>query len=224
MKSRDNKLKERKARARKIQRELQKLFPGKRTMLLYGNPWELLIAVILSAQCTDRRVNAVTEKLFRKYKKLDDYVRANLHEFERDINSVGFYRNKARNILNAAKIVKDDFGGAIPKTMEEILIIPGIGRKTANVVLGNAYGISEGIAVDTHVKRFARKFDLTENNNSDKIERDLMSIFPKDAWLSLNYRLIEYGRNICPARRHNCSDHPLTKIYPRSADIWPRAK
>jgi endonuclease-3 len=216
------KLMERKKRAKKISLVLKKLFPHAKIALNYKNNWELLVAVILSAQCTDKKVNEVTEKLFKKYKKLDDYIYANPKEFEEDIKPTGFYKNKAKNILRAAKIIKEKFNGQIPKTMEEMLTLPGVARKTANVVLGNAYGIVEGIAVDTHVRRLAIKLDLTDHKDPVKIEKDLMEIFPKKEWFPITYRLIEYGRKICPARVHNCQNHPLTKIYPPAANIWPK--
>jgi len=219
---RDKKITERKKRAKKISLILKKLFPNAKIALNYGNNWELLVAVILSAQCTDKKVNEVTAKLFQKYKKLDDYIQANPKEFEKDIKSTGFYKNKAKNILKAAKIIKEKFRGQIPKTMEEMLTLPGVARKTANVVLGNAYGIVEGIAVDTHVRRLAIKFDLTDHKDPVKIEKDLMEIFPKKEWFPIAYRLIEYGRKICPARIHDCKNHPLTKIYPPAANIWPK--
>jgi endonuclease III len=215
------KLKIRKRRALLILRKLKKLFPHPKTALRYDNDWELLVAVILSAQCTDKKVNEVTKKLFKKYKKFDDYVDANVNEFEQDIRQTGFYRNKAKHILAASKIVKEKFAGKIPKTMNELLEIPGVARKTANVVLGNAYGIVEGIAVDTHVKRFAQKFNLTDSTNPEKIEQDLMILLPKEEWFGITHRLIEYGRNFCPARKHECINHPLTKIYPRAAHHWP---
>ncbi len=215
-------LKIRKARARKIVATLKKLFPKASIALTYRTNWELLVAVELSAQCTDKKVNEVTKELFKKYRTLDDYVRAKPSEFEQDIRATGFYRNKARNILAAAKIVKEKFHGKIPRTMEEILTIPGVARKTANVVLGNAYGVVEGIAVDTHVRRLALKLGLTDHDDPVKIERDLMEIFPKKDWFKLTYWLIEYGRHVCPARPHDCINHPLTKIYPPAANIWPK--
>ncbi len=215
-------LKTRKARAKKIVAALNKLFPKAGIALKYRNNWELLVAVVLSAQCTDKKVNEVTEELFKKYKKLDDYVNAKQAEFEKDIRPTGFYRNKAKNILAAAKMVKEKFHGKIPRTMEEILTIPGVARKTANVVLGNAYGIVEGIAVDTHVRRLAMKLGLTNHDNPVKIERDLMEIFPKKDWFTVTYKLIEYGRHVCSARPHDCANHPLTKIYPPAANIWPK--
>ncbi len=215
-------LKIRKARAKKIALVLAKLFPKASIALTYRTNWELLVAVELSAQCTDKKVNEVTKELFKKYRTLDDYVRAKPSEFEQDIRATGFYRNKARNVLAAAKIVKEKFHGKIPRTMEEILTIPGVARKTANVVLGNAYGVVEGIAVDTHVRRLALKLGLTDHDDPVKIERDLMEIFPKKDWFKLTYWLIEYGRHVCPARPHDCANHPLTKIYPPAASIWPK--
>src|SRR3989338_8551513 len=217
------KLEERRARVRKILAALKRRYPKAHIALRYSNNWELLVAVELSAQCTDTMVNKVTEKLFKKYRTLDDYVNARPEEFEQDIRSTGFYRNKARNILAAAKMVKEKFGGTLPKTMEAMLSIPGVARKTANVVLGNAYGVVEGIAVDTHVRRFAIKFDLSDYLDPVRIERDLMAIIPKKERFPFTYRLINYGRAVCPARKHNCSKHPLTKIYSQAAHLWPKA-
>jgi len=171
-----------------------------------------MVAVQLSAQCTDKKVNEVTQKLFKKYKTLDDYVRAKPHAFERDIYQTGFYRNKTKNILAAAKIVKEKYKGKIPNTMEEILTLPGVARKTANVVLGNAYGIVEGIAVDTHVKRLTKKFGLTKETDPVKIEHDLMEIIPKKDWLLFTYLIIEFGRMYCPARAHDHTEHSLREM------------
>lgn len=192
---------------------LQKLFPHSKIALNYSNSWELFVAVVLSAQCTDKKVNEVTEKLFKKYKTLDDYVYADLNEFEKDIKSTGFYKNKAKNILKAAKIIKEKFNGQIPKKMEDILSLPGVGRKTANVILGNAYGIVEGIAVDTHVKRLAKVLGLTKNTDPKKIEKDLMEIVPRKYWFKITYWLIDYGRKYCSARPHNHQNCPLAKFY-----------
>ncbi|MDP6527955.1 MAG: endonuclease III [Candidatus Pacebacteria bacterium] len=217
----EDKIKERKERIIKMLRVLKKLYPGTKTELNYGNNWELLVAVILSAQCTDKRVNEVTKTLFKKYKKLDDYVNADLGEFEKDIRSTGFYKNKAKNVLAAAKVVRNDFGGKIPKTIEEMLAIPGVARKTANVVLVSAYGIHEGIAVDTHVRRLAIKFDLTDSKDPVKIERDLMEITPKKEWLYVNHTLVMFGRYVCKANKHDCLEHPLTEIYPKAVEVWP---
>lgn len=208
----DKELKERKRKARTIIRRLKKLIPDAKLALHYSNPWELVVAVVLAAQCTDKKVNEVTEKLFKKYRKLEDYIKADPREFEQDIKQIGLYRSKARYILAAAKIVKEDFKGKVPKTMKEITKLPGVARKTANIVLGDAYGVVDGIAVDTHVRRLALKFGLTKHSDPVKIERDLMQIIPKADWLKANYLLVEYGRRYCPARPHNHAACPLNKI------------
>lgn len=202
----------RKQRAAKIVRKLKQLFPHAKIVLKYGNNWELLVAVQLSAQCTDKKVNEVTEKLFKKYRTLDDYVSADPREFEKDIHSTGFYRNKTKNILAAAKVVKEKFNGEIPRTMQEVLTLPGVARKSANVILGNAYGVVEGIAVDTHVKRLAKKLGLTTHDDPVKIEKDLMELLPKKEWFNFTYRLIDYGRKYCPARPHKHELCPLSKL------------
>jgi endonuclease-3 len=213
----------RKARTLKLIRVLKKLYPDAGMALRYGSDWELLVAVMLSAQCTDKKVNEVTVRLFKKYRTLDEYVRANRRAFERDIHSTGFYRNKTKNILAAARMVRDEFGGKVPKTIAEMLRIPGVARKTANVVLGNAHGVVDGIAVDTHVRRFALKFDLSDYRDPVRIERDLMRILPKRDWFRFTYLVIEYGRNVCPGRVHDCAAHPLSKIYPPAAKHFPKA-
>ena len=212
----------RKKRAGAIVKKLKELFPDAQIVLRYSNTWELLVSVILSAQCTDKMVNVVTEKLFKKYRTLEDYINTDVEEFENDIKSTGFYRNKAKNILASAEIVKEKFGGEVPDTMEARLTLPGVARKTANVVLGNAFGIVEGIAVDTHVRRLSQKLGLTEHADPNKIEQDLMQLLPQKDWFFLTYGLIEYGRHICPSRKHkDCESHPLSIIYPPAADIWP---
>ncbi len=181
-------------------------------MLKYSSHWELLVAVMLSAQCTDKKVNEVTEKLFKKYRTLDDYVHAKQSEFEKDIFSTGFYRAKARHILASAKIVQKRFGGHVPQTMEELITLPGVARKTANVVLGNAYGVVEGIAVDTHVKRLSRLLGLTESSDPNRIEQDLMEIVPHKDWMNFTYLLIEYGRKYCSAKKHDHANCPLVSV------------
>jgi len=201
----------RRNKATKIIRTLKKLFPRAKIALTYSNHWELLVAVQLSAQCTDKKVNEVTPVLFKKYRTLEDYMRANPREFERDIHSTGFYRNKTKNILAAAKMVKEKLHGKLPHTMAEMISIPGIGRKSANVILGNAYGVVEGIAVDTHVMRLAQKLGLSDYKDPVKIERDLMTIIPKKEWFGFTYRLIDYGRKYCVARPHKHELCPLTK-------------
>lgn len=220
----DETVHERRLRLRAMLRELKRLFPTAGMVLKYGNDWELLVAVVLSAQCTDVMVNKVTQTLFKKYRTLDDYVHADPREFGQDIRPTGFYKNKTKNILAAARIVKEQFSGKLPKTMSEMLEIPGVARKTANVVLGNAHGIVEGIAVDTHVRRFVIRFDLSNHRDPKRIEQDLMVLCPKKDWFHLTYLFIEYGRQICPARKHDCDQHPLTKIYPPAAKRWPKAK
>lgn len=200
---------QRKQKAREVVRKLKKMFPKAKIALNYANNWELLVAVMLSAQCTDKMVNVVTARLFKKYRKLDDYVNAKRKEFEQDIRSTGFYRNKAKNILAAAKIIKEKYKGKIPKTMQEMLALPGVARKTANVVLGNAYGVVEGIAVDTHVKRLSKKLGLTDHVDPNKIEKDLMALLPKKEWFDFTYRLIGYGRTYCPAKPHKHEQCPI---------------
>ncbi|MFC1720873.1 endonuclease III [Patescibacteria group bacterium] len=200
---------ERKTYAKRVLSALKKAVPDAEMALNYSNNWELLVAVVLSAQCTDKQVNVVTEKLFKKYKTLNDYLNATQEEFEQDIYSTGFYRNKAKNILASAKIIKEQFGGEIPKTMQEMLILHGVSRKTANVVLGNAYGVVEGIAVDTHVIRLAQRLGLTKEKTPEKIERDLMEILPKKEWFKFTYYMIEYGRRYCSAKKHDHDKCPL---------------
>ncbi len=205
-------LQERKQKAGKIVRKLKELFPEAKIALHYSNNWELLVAVELSAQCTDKKVNEVTEALFKKYRTLDDYVHADPRELEKDIHATGFYHNKTKNILAAAKMIKEEFGGEIPRTMQEILRVPGVARKTANVVLGTAYGVVEGIAVDTHVIRLSNLLGLTDQKDPIKIERDLMELLPKEEWYGFTYRLIDYGRTYCPARTHDHANCPLKTI------------
>ena len=202
-------------RAAAILKVLKKLNPHPKSALDYGTPWEFLVAVQLSAQCTDKKVNEITQKLFKKYRTLDAYVRARPREFEKDIHATGFYRAKTRNILGAAKALKTRYKGRLPRTMPEMLTLPGMGRKSANIVLGTIYGVQAGIAIDTHVKRLAKQLGLTKHTDPGKIEKDLMAMFPRQEWLYLNYRLADYGRKFCPARPH---DHiakkcPLAKFY-----------
>lgn len=185
---------ERKARAQKILRRLKQEYPRAKIALTFGNHIQLLVAVILSAQCTDKKVNEVTSPLFKKYKTVDDFASANSKILEREIHSTGFYRAKAKNIIAAARMIKKDFGGKLPRTMHEMIRLPGVARKTANIVLGNAYGVVEGIAVDTHVRRFANVCKLSDSDNPIKIEQDLMKLFPKKEWFLLTYRVVDHGR------------------------------
>jgi len=201
-------------------RVLQGLFPEIAVPLSHQSNWELFVAVVLSAQATDKKVNEVTARLFQKYRTLSDYMNADPAEFERDIREIGLFRSKARHILASARIIQESYGGELPCTMEEMLKLPGIGRKSANVILGKAYGVVEGIAVDTHVRRLAIRFDLSDSTDPSRIEQDLMELLPKKEWFGFSYRLIMYGRQICPARRHECQGHPLTALYPRAAKQW----
>lgn len=216
------KKKERTLRVRRMNKILRNLYADPRIALNHSNNWELLVAVQLSAQCTDARVNMVTERLFKKYKTIESYRDATQGEMERAVFQCGFYRNKARNIRNAARIVLEKYKGEVPHTMEELLIIPGVARKTANVVLSNAFGIHEGIAVDTHVRRFAIRFDLSDYKDPKRIEKDLLQIMPQSEWWGFNHRLVHYGRDVCPARKHDCLKHPLTKVYPEANSVWPK--
>lgn len=188
-----------KVKAVEIAKKLEKLFPEGTTALSYSKPFELLVAVILSAQTTDKQVNVVTADLFKKYKIVEDYVKVPLEEFEKDINRIGLYRAKAKNIKEAAKIISEKHKGLVPKMMEELVLLPGVGRKTANVILGNLYHIYEGIAVDTHVTRLSQLFGLTKHSDAIKIEKDLMELLPREEWFNFSNRLIFYGRQYCKA-------------------------
>jgi endonuclease-3 len=211
------KIKDRRERLIKLNRALKKLFPHVGTELVYKTPWQFLVAVQLSAQCTDRRVNIITKELFKKYKTLDDYLRAKPEEFEKIIHSCTYSFNKTRNILAAAKMVKKEFGGKVPRTMAELIAIPGVGRKTANVVLAELYGITEGITVDTHVIRFVSRFGLSDYRDAVRIERDLMELVPKKEWPHFTHRIIHYGRYLAPARAYDTTKDLLVKIYPPAA-------
>jgi len=206
----------RRRNARKIVQALKQLVPQGKITLRYSTPWELLVAVMLSARCTDKKVNEVTEKLFRKYRTLDDYVHADRKELEQDIRPTGYFREKAKRILEAAHFLQTTFQGQVPRTMDDMLRIPGVGRKTANIVLGAGYGVVEGIAIDTHVRRLARVLDLTDQTDPDKIEQDLMKLIPRKEWLTFSFRLSEYGRKYCPPRPHEHSTCPLTRILGRT--------
>jgi endonuclease-3 len=203
-----------KARITRIIELLEKGFPDAKIALHYTNPLELLIATILSAQCTDERVNIVTKTLFEKYQKAKDYADAGLKELEQDIKSTGFYHNKARNIKRCCKMLVEKFDSYVPRTMAEMLELPGVARKTANIVLQNAYGVVEGIAVDTHVRRVSARLGLTENEDPGKIEQDLMRIVPKDKWMRIADLLIFLGRRVCVARKPKCEACVLNRICP----------
>lgn len=211
--SKDDVLHRNTQRARIMLRSLKKLFPlADGTELVYKNPWQLLVSVILSAQCTDKKVNEVTARLFKKYPDLKDFLILKQSVLEKEIYSTGFYRMKAKNILAAAQTIQQNFAGSIPRTMEEMLMIPGVARKTANVVLGNLYGIAQGIVVDTHVIRLSKLLGLTSHTVPSKIEQDLMSIVPRKHWFEFANLLVLYGRYICSARKHDHSKCPLSLI------------
>ncbi len=198
-----------------IIRLLKDEYPISRTALRYETPHQMLVATILSAQCTDVRVNMVTEELFRKYKGTKEFAEADLLELEQDIRSTGFYRQKAKNIKNSSIAILGNFGSKVPDTMEEMITLAGVGRKTANVVLSSAYGITEGIAVDTHVKRLSFRLGLTRHTDPDKIEQDLMKLAPKEEWSDLSYRLILHGRAVCSARKPEHDICMLQHLCPR---------
>ena len=206
-------------RALEILRRLSKKFPDAKIALKYSNPIQLTVAVILSAQCTDKKVNEVTAVLFKKYKTAKDFAKVNLAVFEREIRPTGFYRAKARNIIAAAKLLESKFGGKLPKTMEEMTALPGVARKSANIILGNAHGVVEGIAVDTHVMRISQRLGLTKFSDPVKIERELMELFPRARWFDLTYKIIEHGRNICDAKKPRCSMCPLNDICPSAFNL-----
>jgi endonuclease-3 len=203
---------ERQARVKKILVTLDKMYPAATCALIHSNAWELLVATILSAQCTDKRVNEVTPGLFRKYPTIQDFANVNQAELAQDIRSTGFFNNKSKSVIGAAKKILSDFGGEVPRTIEELLTVPGAARKTANVVLGTAYGIASGIVVDTHVQRIARRLDLTKHTDPVKIEKDLMKIIPKEKWIIFAHQLILHGRALCIARNPRCAECALDPV------------
>ncbi|HET7623644.1 MAG TPA: endonuclease III [Verrucomicrobiae bacterium] len=203
------------ARVKKIIAALRKAYPDAHCELNFANPLELLIATILSAQCTDKRVNIVTTDLFKKYRSAEDFANANLSELEQDIKTTGFYRNKAKNIQACCRSLIEKHGGEVPKTMEQLIDLGGVGRKTANVVLGNAFGINIGIAVDTHVARLSQRLGLTIETDPVKIERGLMEIVPREQWALFTHLLIWHGRRRCFARNPDCANCEVLKFCPR---------
>jgi endonuclease-3 len=196
---------------------LKKEYPDAECSLKHTNPLELLIATILSAQCTDERVNIVTADLFRKYRGCQDYIKVPQAELEGDIRSTGFYHNKAKSIQGACKMICERHDGRVPDRLEELLALPGVARKTANVVLGNAFGIASGVVVDTHVGRLAQRLGLTENNQPEKIERDLMQLVPKKDWIDFSHLLIYHGRKVCKARKPLCDECVVETYCPSSS-------
>lgn len=216
---------ERRAAAREIITKLKQEYPDARIVLDFGNDWELLVAVILSAQCTDKMVNQVTAKLFKKYRAVEAYASADPVEFETDIRPTGFFRNKTKHIIGAAQKILADYEGEIPASMAGLLTLPGVARKTANVVLGNAHPEAyasdpdAGIAVDTHVNRLSQRLGLATSSDSDKIERELMEIVPREDWFRLTYLLIEHGRAVCTAKRPRCGECLLADICPSAFKV-----
>lgn len=208
-------IEDKKNRAAEIIERLEREYPDAHCKLIHTNAFELLVATILSAQCTDVRVNIITAELFRKYRSPQDYLNVAPEELEQDIRPTGFFRNKAKSIRGAAQKIIDNFGGEIPQTMEELLTLNGVARKTANVVLGNAFGIASGVVVDTHVSRLSQRLELTENSAPEKIEKDLAEIVPRKDWIMFPHRLIFHGRKICQARKPKCEICVLENICPK---------
>jgi endonuclease III len=206
---------EEKRRAAKIARRLAEAYPEAACSLNFRSPLELLVATILSAQCTDVRVNQVTKSLVRKYPTAAHYVRAKLPELERNIQSTGFFRNKAKSIQNCCRVLLERYGGQVPKDIDALVEMPGIGRKTANVVLGTAYGIAVGVVVDTHVGRISRRLGLSREKDPEKVEKELMALFAQQEWIALSHRMIHHGRACCTARNPKCEECPLLSLCPR---------
>jgi endonuclease-3 len=199
----------------KVIQALRKDYPEAVCALEFRNPVELLVATILSAQCTDKRVNLVTKRLFAKYRSAADYARAAQDEFERDIQSTGFFRNKAKNIIGCCQALVEQHRGKVPQDLDVLVQLPGIGRKTANVVLGTAYGIASGVVVDTHVSRIAKRLGLTQQKDPEKIERDLMELVPQDEWIAFSHRMVHHGRQICAARKPKCDVCSMASFCPK---------
>ena len=216
--------KERQERAQKIVAYVKRAYPVPKSELRYTTPFQFVVAVILSAQCTDKAVNKLTDSLFKKYKTIHDFAHADPTTFTKQISVISFFRNKAKAIIASAKILEEKYGGVVPRTEKELIALPGIGYKTAHVVLGELYDSWEGIPTDTHVKRFAKRFDLTDHRDLKKISKDLEALVPKKDWKYVNNGLVLYGRYVCPARPHDCAVHPLTKLYPQASNYWPKAK
>ena len=207
---------QRQARTHEIIKLLKRAHPDARCALNHSNAFELLIATILSAQCTDERVNKVTADLFRKYRKPEDYLKVRDTELQQDVKTTGFFRNKTKSIQGACKVLIEEFGGEVPRTMEELLRVPGAARKTSNVVLGVAYGIAEGVVVDTHVSRLSQRLKLTRQKDPVKIEKDLIELVPKKDWIIFSHLLIFHGRRVCKARRPLCEECAVEKLCPSS--------
>ncbi len=214
---------ETRARARRIVAYLKKTYPAPKSELLYETPFQFLVAVMLSAQCSDKKVNAVTRTLFARYRSAADFAEADQVSFEKAISSITYFRAKTRHVIAAAKQVVAENGGDVPRTAAGLVSLPGVGYKTAHVVLGELYDTWEGIPTDTHVKRFALRFGLTKHTDLTKISKDLEALVPKADWKYVNNGLVLYGRYLCPARPHACQEHPLTRLWPPAAHRWPKA-
>ncbi len=204
-----------KRHARKIAAQLAVDYADAQCALNFSSPLELLVATILSAQCTDQRVNLVTARLFKRYRSAQDYADASSAELEREIQSTGFFRNKAKNIQSCCRLLVERHDGQVPQTLDELVVLPGVGRKTANVVLGTAFGIASGVVVDTHVTRLSQRMGLTAETDAVRIERDLMQMLPREAWIDFSHRMIHHGRQVCIARRPRCAECSLQKICPK---------
>ncbi|MBU2220656.1 endonuclease III [Patescibacteria group bacterium] len=220
----DPRTEQRRERALALVACLKKLYPEPKSELAYETPFQFVAAVILSAQCTDKKVNAVTETLWKKYRTVDDFAAVSVATFAAETSSITFHQSKARYIVSAAKLVQDQFNGEVPETEKELVLLPGVAYKTAHVVLGELFKKWEGIPTDTHVRRFALRFDLTDHTELTKISKDLESLIPKKDWKYVNNGFVLYGRYVCPARPHECEEHPLTKLWPPAANRWPKAK
>lgn len=207
---------EQKKRTQQIIRLLKRAYPDAKCSLNHSNAFELLIATILSAQCTDERVNIVTADLFRKYRRPEDYLSVSEKELQKDIRTTGFFRNKTKSIQGTAKVLTEQYGGKVPHSMDELLQLPGVARKTANVVLGNAFGVKSGIVVDTHVTRLSHRLGLTEQKTAERIERDLVELVPKKDWVIFSHLLIYHGRKVCKARNPACAECVVEKLCPSS--------
>lgn len=205
-----------KERTRKIISTLKRAYPGAKCSLNHSSPFELLIATILSAQCTDERVNLVTADLFRKYRQPEDYLKASTRQLEKDIRTTGFFRNKTKSIQGTARMLTEEYGGQVPKTMDELLELPGVARKTANVVLGNAFGIKAGVVVDTHVSRLSHRLGFSQEKTAEKIEQDLIELVPRKDWVIFPHLMIYHGRKVCKARNPLCSECAIEKFCPSS--------
>lgn len=218
------KRKERVTRAKKIVSFLKRAYPAPKSELAHTTHFQFLVAVILSAQCTDKAVNKLTATLFKKYQTPRDFAKAKPAVFTKEISSIPFFRNKAKAIIGTAREIEARHDGVVPQSETELVALPGVGYKTAHVILGELYSVWEGIPTDTHVKRFAKRFDLSDNSDLKKISKDLEALIQKKDWKYVNNGLVLYGRYVCPARPHDCKDHPLTKLWPPAALRWPKAK